>query len=30
MYMTWDAFFPFCMLLLAVISFVIDIHNKKR
>lgn len=30
MYMTWETFFLFCSVLIAVISLVIDIFNKKR
>jgi len=30
MYMTWEVFFQFCMLVLAVISLVISIHNDKK
>lgn len=30
MYITWEALFLFCTLLVAIISLVIDIYNKKR
>lgn len=31
MYMTWEAFFPFCMVIVSVISLVVSIYtNKKR
>ncbi len=30
MVMTWELFFLFCTLLIAVIRLVMDIYNKKR
>ncbi len=30
MYMTWEVFFQFCTVILAIIGLVISIHNKKR
>ena len=30
MYITWEALFLFCTLVVAIISLVIDIYNKKR
>ena len=30
MLMTWEEFFLFCTLLLAVIRLIMDIYNKKR
>ncbi len=30
MYITWEALFLFCTLILAIISLVIEIYNKKR
>ena len=30
MYMTWELFFLFCTLLIAVIRLIMDIYNKKR
>ena len=30
MLMTWEEFFLFCTLLLAMIRLIMDIYNKKR
>ena len=30
MYITWEALFLFCTLILAIISLVIEIYSKKR
>ena len=30
MVMTWELFFLFCTLLIAVIRLIMDIYNKKR
>ena len=30
MVMTWETFFLFCTLILAIIRLVMDIDNKKR
>ena len=30
MYMTWDIFLVFCTFLVALISLIVEIHNKKR
>lgn len=30
MVMTWELFFLFCTLLIAVIRLMMDIYNKKR
>lgn len=30
MYITWETLFLFCTLVVAIISLVIDIYNKKR
>ncbi len=30
MFMTWELFFLFCTLLIAVIRLILDIYNKKR
>ena len=31
MYMTWEVFFQFCAIIVAIIGLVISIyHNKKR
>lgn len=29
-YMTWDVFFTFCMLVVSVISLLIEVFNDKR
>lgn len=30
MVMTWENFFLFCALIVAIISLIVDIYNKKR
>ena len=30
MYMTWEVFFQFCTVILAIIGLVISIHNNKK
>ena len=30
MYTTWELFFQFCMMILAMISLVVSIYNNKK
>ena len=30
MYMTWELFFQFCAIIVAIIGLVISIHNNKK
>ena len=30
MYMTWEVFFLFCTLIVAVIRLVVDLHNNNK
>ncbi len=30
MYMTWEVFFQFCTILVAIIGLVISIYNSKK
>ena len=30
MVMTWETFFLFCAFIVAIISLIVDIYNKKR